>query len=106
MILFLLINSTTIESNSSTNNTYNSLYKNKASYSIHALHYSSGFDYIHHINFKVLLFTFQSRRQKFSSFRLSVCMCVLGLGKGKRLDEMSRFGRCSRDKCLMFLVKS
>lgn len=103
MILFQLINSTTIESNSSTNNTYNSLSKNMASHSIHALYYSSGLDYIHHISFKVLLFTFQSRRQKFSSFRLSVCMCI---GFGKRLDKMSRFGRCSRDKCLMFLVKS
>lgn len=75
MILFQPINSTTTESNSLTYNTYNSLSKNKASYSIHELYYSSGSDYIHHINFKVLLFTFQSRRQKVF-FVSPVCLYV------------------------------
>lgn len=84
MILFLLINSTTIEFHSSTNNTYNSLSENKASYSIHALYYSSASDYTHHINFKVLLFTFQSRRQKVF-FVSPVCLYVYWVwekGKG------------------------
>lgn len=84
MILFQLINSTTIESNSSTYNTYNSLSKNKASYSIHGLYYSSGRIIFTTLILKFYSLHFRAEDKKFSSFRLSVCMCI---GFGKRLDE-------------------